>query len=80
MLFTVVYVDLYVEKYGKPDIIHFHSMISIGAVPELLSKKYNIPIVITEHYSGYALKNISDISLKEGLKNLNISSLSSPLS
>lgn len=66
--------DLYVEKYGKPDIIHFHSMISIGAVPELLSKKYNIPIVITEHYSGYALKNISDISLKEGLKNLNISS------
>ena len=43
-----------VEEQGKPDIIHVHSSILAGYSGMRLSKKYNIPYVITEHYTGFA--------------------------
>lgn len=46
--------DIYVEKYGKPDIIHVHSMVNAGFAAKLIYEKYDIPYVITEHSSAFA--------------------------
>ena len=45
---------------GKPDVIHAHSCLWAGISARHISKKYNIPLVITEHSS---LKN--SVYLKE---------------
>ena len=42
-------VDKYVEKYGKPDIIHAHCCKWAGYVAMKCSEKYHVPYVITEH-------------------------------
>lgn len=51
-------VKIYINKHGKPDIFHAHSCAlgpagSAGIAAKLLSDKYNIPFVITEHGSAY---------------------------
>ncbi|HKJ34340.1 MAG TPA: glycosyltransferase [Balneolales bacterium] len=43
----------YVEIYGKPDILHAHTVYYGGIVAEYISKKTGIPYVITEHYSPF---------------------------
>lgn len=47
-----------VKKEGKVDIIHAHSCFWGGIAAAYISKKYNIPLVITEHsslkYAKYA--------------------------
>lgn len=48
----------YIKQYGKPDIIHAHNMIYAGLLASYLKNKYDIPIVITEHSSQYAMENI----------------------
>lgn len=40
-----------VKKEGKVDIIHAHSAFWAGIAAAFISKKYNIPLVITEHSS-----------------------------
>ena len=42
-----------VSQYGKPDIIHAHVSMPAGYGASLLAKKYNIPVIVTEHYSGF---------------------------
>lgn len=46
------------RKHGKPDIVHAH-FYSIGAIASVLKRKFNVPLVITEHSS----KLNKDISL-----------------
>ena len=41
--------DNYVDKYGKPDIIHAHCCKWAGYASMLIHKRYTIPYVITEH-------------------------------
>ncbi|MCB9361779.1 MAG: glycosyltransferase [Flavobacteriales bacterium] len=48
----------YIKKYGKPDVIHAHNMIYAGLLAVYLNKKHNIPIVVTEHSSQYAMGKI----------------------
>lgn len=43
----------YVEKFGYPDLIHIHSIITAGQFAVYAKKKYNIPFVVTEHSSGF---------------------------
>ncbi len=50
----------YIQKYGKPDIIHAHNMIYAGLFSSYLKKKYAIPVIITEHSSQYAMGEISN--------------------
>lgn len=45
----------YIQKYGKPDLIHVHSVILGGYAAYIIHQKYNIPFVITEHASGFSL-------------------------
>jgi glycosyltransferase involved in cell wall biosynthesis len=60
--FTLKY---YIQKFGKPDIIHTHNMIYAGICFSELSEKFNVPIVITEHSTEFALKEqTKDISKK----------------
>ena len=47
----------YVKKHGIPDIIHCHSIFNAGYLGERISKKYNIPFLLTEHNSGFYYKN-----------------------
>lgn len=50
--FTKLTVRKYIKKYGKPDLIHVQSVITAGYPAYILSKKYKIPYIVTEHYSG----------------------------
>ena len=49
----VILFDRYVKKNGKPDIIHCHSIFNAGYLGEIIAKRYKIPFIITEHYSGF---------------------------
>lgn len=44
----------YISEQGKPDIIHAHSAILGGAAAVLLGREYDIPVVLTEHSTGFA--------------------------
>ena len=47
-----------ISEFGMPDIIHAHSTFFGGYLAYLISKKYNIPYVVTEHFSFF--KNLVD--------------------
>lgn len=51
--------DKYVKKHGLPDVVHVHSMIYGTTWALAIKKKYNIPFIITEHSTEYALSTIS---------------------
>lgn len=44
----------YVREHGKPDIIHAHSAILGGAAAVKLGREWQIPVVLTEHSTGFA--------------------------
>ncbi|MBO1266326.1 glycosyltransferase [Proteiniclasticum sp. SCR006] len=52
------------DRYGKPDIIHAHSFIWGGVLGAYISKKYNIPIVLTEHSTAFSRDMITNIQKK----------------
>jgi glycosyltransferase involved in cell wall biosynthesis len=43
--------DDYVQKYGKPDVLHAHCVKWAGYAALKISRKYHIPYVVTEHLS-----------------------------
>ncbi len=50
-------VDLYtsyVQKFGKPDLIHAHSLLYAGCAARVLSERVHVPYVVTEHSTVYA--------------------------
>lgn len=52
----------YVSKNGRPDIIHAHGVFSAGILARYLSKKFRVPYVITEHYSGLVRGAVGEYS------------------
>lgn len=48
----------YIKNNGLPDIIHVQSLVIAGPLALLISKKYEIPYVVTEHSSIFATGNI----------------------
>jgi glycosyltransferase involved in cell wall biosynthesis len=56
----------YAKKFGKPDLIHCHSVVMAGWLAEKISDKHNIPFVITEHnslfFEGYHKQLYSKVS------------------
>lgn len=48
--------NYYIQKFGKPDVIHAHNMIYAGLSFIELGRKFNIPVVITEHSTEFALE------------------------
>ena len=55
--------EIYLKKFGKPDIIHVHSMRNAGYLAFEISKKYNIPYVLTEHSTAFAKKLVKNKEL-----------------
>ena len=60
--------EQYLEKYGRPDIIHTHNALFGGILTQEISRKYNIPYVLTEHSSQWARNEITSASLKSKSK------------
>lgn len=50
-IFGTILFKKYVKEFGKPDIIHCHSVMMGGWLAKKISDKYKIPFVITEHSS-----------------------------
>lgn len=44
----------YIKEQGKPDILHAHASIFAGAAGAALSERFAIPLVLTEHSSGFS--------------------------
>ena len=68
-------IDNYMAKKGKPDLVHVHIAMKAGLIARWLKKKYNVPYVITEHWTGYlseAKENLSDYSFFYRIANKNI--------
>ena len=67
--------ELYIQKYGKPDIIHVHSMLYAGFAAQTIKIKYGIPYVVTEHSTAFArsLIPLDEISsLKQVVSNAKV--------
>lgn len=43
----------YIQQQGKPDVIHLHVPVKMGAGALWIKKKWNIPFAVTEHSSSY---------------------------
>ena len=55
----------YFNKNGKPDLVHVHVPLNAGILAVWLKKNYNIPFIISEHWTGYFKED------RFGLKHLN---------
>ena len=51
-----------IKQYGKPDILHLHISLPLGIIAARLSRKYNIPLILSEHWSIYQPQNRGQIS------------------
>lgn len=77
----------YIHKFGKPDLIHAHSILYGGVLANQIFQKYGIPFIVTEHASGYSLNKydvkqlkLASITIKNARKCLAVSpTLSSDL-
>lgn len=46
-----------IEQYGQPDAIHLHVALPMGPVAVKLSRKFRIPLIVSEHWTGYLPMN-----------------------
>ena len=49
--------DELVRQYGRPDILHLHVALPLGPVAVRLSRKHRIPLIVSEHWTGYLPMN-----------------------
>ena len=56
-----------IQQYGKPDILHLHVALPLGPLAVKISRKYHIPLIISEHWTGYLPINRPKLSLGERL-------------
>lgn len=50
----------YVEKYGKPDLFHAHSLFFGGIAAYYIAKEHKIPLVVTEHLTAFIMGTINN--------------------
>ncbi|HPP30376.1 MAG TPA: glycosyltransferase [bacterium] len=55
--------ERFISEGFKPDIIHAN-IYKTGVPAHIIKKRYGIPYVITEHYSGYARRTVNKKKLK----------------
>lgn len=49
--------DKLIQQYGKPDILHLHVALPLGPLAVKLSRKHHIPLIVSEHWTGYLPMN-----------------------
>lgn len=54
----------YVREHGRPDVIHAHSIIFGGVAAVTIGREWQIPVVLTEHSSGFGRNAFSAWQLK----------------
>lgn len=54
----------YVERHGRPDVMHAHSMLNGGLLAARIRREYGIPFVVTEHATGFARKTFRPWQLR----------------
>jgi L-malate glycosyltransferase len=57
----------YIQEYGRPDIFHAHCVFSAGIVARYCSDTFKVPYVITEHFTGLVIDNVSSIRFNRGI-------------
>jgi len=56
--------ERYVEENGMPDLIHAHCAVYAGIVAKKWGRRHGIPVVLTEHSSGFACRSFRPWQLK----------------
>lgn len=56
--------DELVGKFGKPDLLHVHVAMKAGLFAMRIAKKYSIPYLLTEHWTGYLPDAIPNLKSK----------------
>ena len=59
--------DELVRQYGRPDILHLHVALPLGPVAARLSRKHRIPLIVSEHWTGYLPMNRPQLPLSTRL-------------
>jgi glycosyltransferase involved in cell wall biosynthesis len=49
------------KEQGKPDLVHVHVAIKAGILARYIKNKYQIPYVVTEHWSGYFKDSVPNV-------------------
>lgn len=57
-----------IRQYGKPDLIHLHVALPMGMLAVGFSVRYRIPLVVSEHWSGYQPQNRQMLSRSQRLQ------------
>lgn len=58
----------YVRENGMPDVLHAHSMFHGGLLAERISRRYQVPFVITEHSSVFARGLVHKWQIRSGAR------------
>jgi glycosyltransferase involved in cell wall biosynthesis len=53
--------NAYVNKYGRPDVVHAHNFLYAGFAAAELKNKHGIPFVLTEHSSSFARGGVPEV-------------------
>jgi glycosyltransferase involved in cell wall biosynthesis len=64
--------EQYIERRGRPDVVHAHSAQWAAAAAARIQERTGIPYVVTEHFSGYREGNVFPWQwplIREGLDN-----------
>lgn len=57
---------------GQPGLVHVHVAMKAGLLALFLKKKYRIPFIVTEHWTGYYKQSVPSVFTSNGLfRNLN---------
>lgn len=59
-VFLRIYLKKYIKENGKPDVVHAHGAIYAGISATEICENLDIPVVLTEHSTGYAREIFSD--------------------
>jgi glycosyltransferase involved in cell wall biosynthesis len=51
--------ELYISRFGKPDVIHAHDIKFAGFIAQYIRDLYNVPYIITEHSNTLMFKEMS---------------------
>lgn len=55
----------YIREFGKPDIVHVHSMLPSGLAAVWFQRLHNVPFVVTEHATSFLKSFQSPIIMKQ---------------
>jgi glycosyltransferase involved in cell wall biosynthesis len=68
------YTKRIIQKFGKIDLIHAQSFLWAGVESAKIAKKYDIPLIITEHHSRFLVGKENKSSLKILQKTIDVAS------